>query len=251
MNNLLQKNITYLGLKEAFNGDERKVIDTIQEIKNISLKSKLEDEAKIYWAKKLKTAPANIFYGDIDENNPILYLWNGCFLKKYIIGDAKFAYSYNLVELKGVFGRLVCPYISYLPNLEFVTEGIEMGQPTNQLKQRKAYLPKLKKCQYLDLSGLSIQSLGLEKTEFINLARTDIKDFHIKKAKEIILDDSNIKDISSLEKVDFLSLYSVDCKKLKINPKLAIHKEIAFATINDQIISKYLEKNKIEKQKEV
>lgn len=245
MNNLVSSSISYKGLKAVFNGDERKVIDTIKDIKDYSLKNKLQVQASQYWANILKTSPSQIYYGDISDKDLILSLQNGSLQKEYIIGNALFVYRYSLTKLKGVIGKLVCPNITNLPNLEFVTEGIEMGQPCDQKIKKEANLPKLKRCQYIDLSGLKILSLNIKDTSFINLARTDIKDFHIKKAKEIILDNSNIKNISSLEKVDHLSLYSVDCKKLKINSKLIINKQVDFANINGEIMEKYLKKNKI------
>ena len=188
MGNLSQ--ITYLGVREAFNYSDTAANQFVLSVLNKEIKARLMDEAKEYYAQKLNFDKEDIYLGNINKEN-----CPNPFLAKCVIGNVNVVgLSVDMEKLTFVSGDLTSNKIYYFPNLETVLGAANFNN------SGKIYIPKLKYCTRLSAVKCWIPELNTKIIPGnLSLVGSAVLDFNVETVGgDVNLAHSQIEDISSL-----------------------------------------------------
>ena len=217
MENLLTRNISFNNLYESFNGNESEIQNFINNIQSPTIKERIIDEAKDFYAKFFNVNKEDVWYGNIScrfpeckNPFPFSHVIGTIDLGQMVINMDKLVYC-NGINSTGV---------QFFPNLEIIN-GIGNFSGTPHRTSYINSLPKLKIAPYLYCANSSLKELALEDAIKVNLTKSSIKKIKLKNVSEdLSVSFTPISDISSLERVG-----NFNCRETNIeiiNPNLEI-----------------------------
>ena len=221
MENLITKNISYLGIRESFNEDAAKIQEFIKSISNQEIRERIIDEAREFFAEKFNVAKEDVWYGDLSFRdaqciNPFPF--------SHVIGHLDLAsLSINMDKLVYVY-NITSSGVADFPNLETIT-GFGKFHGSSIRTSYVRSLPKLKFAPYLYCNHSNLSNLGLEESIKVNLTCSKLKSFSLRVVEEeLSVAFSPITDISSLERVGKLNCRNTNIEL--VNPRLEILGEL-------------------------
>ena len=214
MENLLTKNVTYLGIRNSLNGDETEIKKFINNVESPTIKERIIDEAKEFYSQNFNVQKEDIWYGDISCRFPEC---KNPFPFSHVIGSIDLGQTVinmdKLVYCEGISSTGVQKF----PNLE-VINGVGNFNGTTHRKSYLVSLPKLKVTPYLYCANSCIKELALEQAIKVNLTNSSIRKINLKVVEEdLSVSFSPIKDISSLERVGNFNCRGTDIELVNSN----------------------------------
>lgn len=221
MENLITKNLNYVELRKSLKEDETEIQNAINSILSPSVKERLIDEAKDFYANLFGVNKEDIWYGDISNRYPEC---TNPFPFSHVIGTVDLSSS-NIKMDKLVYClNINSTGISKFANLETI-ENTGNFNGTIRLTSAITYLPKLTKAPYLYCGNSNLKELGLKQSIRVNLTSSKIEKIELETVEqELSVAFSAIKDISSLKKVGKLNCR--DTQLERINPKMQIYETL-------------------------
>lgn len=218
MENLITKNLNYIELRNSLKEDESAIQSVINSIQSPSVKERLIDEAKDFYANLFNVSKEDIWYGDISNRYPEC---KNPFPFSHVIGTVDLS-SANLNMSKLVYCiNINSTGISNFPNLETIEQTGNFNG-TSRIISAITYLPKLKKAPYLYCGNSNLKELGLKEAIRVNLTSSKIEKIELERVdQELSVAFSPIKDISSLKKVGKLNVR--DTKLESVNLQMVIY----------------------------
>ncbi len=221
MENLITKNLSYIELRNSLKEDETEIQNAINSILSPSVKERLIDEAKDFYANLFGVNKEDIWYGDISNRYPEC---KNPFPYSHVIGTVDLSSS-NIKMDKLVYCiNINSTGISKFPNLEII-ENTGNFNGTARLTSAITYLPKLKKAPYLYCGNSNLKELGLKQAVRVNLTSSKIEKIELETVEqELSVAFSPIKDISSLTKVGKLNARNTHIEK--VNPQMIVYENL-------------------------